>query len=475
MNGFHQSRLVAMRELRERSRSRAFRVSVVAMLVVVVGVIVVPSMVQTSSSATHVGLVGSAPDGLAAVIQSQSRAVGKTARMHQYGNLAQAQQAVRDGKIDVLVVGGDRLEWQRQQNEQLRAVVTSAIQLVSVQARATAAGVRPDQMTAILAPVAVTNVELGRVAGRTPDDETAALIMTVLLFLTIATYGTMVLSGVVEEKASRVVEVLLARMPARHLLVGKITGIGLLGLAQITLTAAVALVAASLSDAFDVPAVRGVTLAWIVVWFMLGYALYATVFGALGSLASRTEDAQSVAGPVSVVLGAAYFVAFATVGSPNTAWARAVSYFPVTAPLAMPNRIAMGVTAWWEPLLAVAVTLGAIGALVWFGGRVYSRAVLHTGATLKLREVISADAPVETTTGTEPAPDDAVPAKRAPAKQSRRELASAGAIVLAVVLGAIVATITTDVIIGVAVGAAAYAVGVRVIARKPHERVPSGH
>ena len=101
----------------------------------------------------------------------------------------------------------------------------------------------------------------------------------------------MVLSGVVEEKSSRVVEVLLARMPARSLLAGKIAGIGLLGLGQIAVTALAALVAARTTDSFDLPAVRGSVLAWAVVWFVLGYALYATVFGALGSLASRPEDA----------------------------------------------------------------------------------------------------------------------------------------------------------------------------------------
>ena len=212
-------------------------------------------------------------------------------------------------------------------------------------------------MLALVAPVPVKNVELGQVAGRSRDDETAAFIMTVLLFMSIATYGAMVLSGVVEEKASRVVEVLLARMPARSLLAGKVTGIGLLGLAQIALTALVALVAVTMTDSADIPAVRGGVLAWVVVWFVLGYALYATVFGALGALASRPEDAQSAAGPVSVVLIAGYFVSFAAIGSPDTAWAKAVSFFPATAPLAMPNRIAMGATTWWEPVLAVAITL----------------------------------------------------------------------------------------------------------------------
>ena len=112
-----------------------------------------------------------------------------------------------------------------------RAVVTGAIQLVAIRDRAQAAGISPDEMLALVAPVPVKNIELGQVAGRSRDDETAAFIMTILLFISIATYGAMVLSGVVEEKASRVVEVLLARMPARSLLAGKVTGIGLLGLA----------------------------------------------------------------------------------------------------------------------------------------------------------------------------------------------------------------------------------------------------
>jgi ABC-2 type transport system permease protein len=460
MNDVQQTWLVARRELRERSRSRAFRLSLIAMLVVVAAVIVLPSVLGSSATSKDVGVTGSTPPTLAAMIEAQSRAVGKTARIHEYATVAQGQQAVRDGKVDVLVVDGQRLVWQRENDEQLRAVVTSAIQLVAVQQRAAAAGISPDRMLAIVAPVPVANVEIGRVAGRTRDDETAAFIMTVLLFLTITTYGAMVLSGVVEEKANRVVEVLLARMPARNLLAGKITGIGLLGLGQITLTALVALVAATMTDAFDVPAVRGATLAWIVVWFVLGYALYATVFGALGSLASRTEDAQSVAGPVSVVLAAAYFVAFAAIGSPDAVWARGVSYFPVTAPLAMPNRVAMGTAAWWEPPVAAALTIAAIGTLVWFGGRVYGRAVLHNGATLKLRDVWAREPPIA-------APERAAAPTDAPAWHRWTKVTVA---LGAVVFGGIVALVTNDVIIGIAVGAAGYAVASRLVRLHPERR-----
>ena len=386
MNGVRQAWLVAVREIRERSRSRAFMASVILMVVVVAGVIVLPSLLGTGGGTKDVGLTGSVPNELPAAIQAQGEAAGTEVRTHRYDTLASGQNAVRDGDVDVLVVDSQQLEWQRQPSEQLKAVVTGAIQLTAVRERAAAAGISPDDLLAMVAPVPVENVELGRVAGRSPDDETAALVMNVLLFMTIAIYGAMVLTGVVEEKSSRVVEVLLARMPARSLLAGKIAGIGLLGLAQVGLTALAALVAAMVVDSVDIPAARSAVLIWAVVWFVLGYALYATLFGALGSLASRAEDAQSVAGPVSVVLIAAYFVSIAALGSPYTGWARLVSWFPATAPFAMPTRIAMGAATWWDPVIAVVLTLSAIGGLVVLGGRVYAGAILHTGGTLKVRD-----------------------------------------------------------------------------------------
>ena len=211
--------------------------------------------------------------------------------------------------------------------------------------------------------------------------------MSILLLMAIVTYGNLVLTGVVEEKSSRVVEVLLARMPARNLLAGKVAGIGLLGFGQFAVTALAALVATLVVDAVDLPAVSGGVLAWVVVWFVLGYALYAMAYGALGSLASRTEDASSVAGPVSYVLLAGYWASYIAVANdPDSGWSQLVSLFPATAPFAMPGRLALGAAAWWEPVLASAITLAAIAGLAVFAARVYTGAILHTGPTLKLRD-----------------------------------------------------------------------------------------
>lgn len=457
MNAARQTWLVASREIRERGRSRAFLASLVLMLVTVAAAIALPALLDSGPGTKDVGLTGQTPTRLADALRAQGAAVDTTIRIHEYDTVVEGQDAVRRRDIDVLVVGARRLEWRKQVDEQLQAVVSGAIQLVAVRERAEAAGIDPDDLLAIVEPVAITNVELGQVEGRSPDDETAAFLMTMVLFFAISTYGSMVLSGVVEEKSSRTVEVLLARMPARNLLAGKIAGIGLLGLVQVAATTVVALLAASITDSFDVPAVRGTVIAWAVIWFVLGYALYATIFGTLGSLASRTEDASSVTGPVTIVMVVAFLASFAAIGSADTTWARLVAWFPITAPLATPNRIAMGAATWWDPVLAVLLTLAAIAGLVVLGGRVYTRAILHTGATLTLRDAWRGAAPTAQPEPGDPtaSPDPKESAMTAqPAREARTQLVLT---VIAIGTGGAVFALAGDFVIGVGVGAAVFA------------------
>jgi ABC-2 type transport system permease protein len=314
-----------------------------------------------------------------------------TVRPHYYGGVAAGEQAVRAKTIAVLVVDTHRLTWPGQPDEQLRTILTAAIQLVTVQQRAAAAGIDPGQLHAVMAPVPVQNEQLGVTAGRSSGNVAATVIMSMLLLTAIILYGNLVLTGVAEEKSSRVVEVLLARMPARNLLAGKVAGIGFLGFAQFAVTALAALVAALAVHPAGIPAVSGGVLAWVIAWFVLGYALYAMAYGALGSLASRAEDAANVAAPVSYVLLAAYLASYYVVASnPDSVGSKLVSLFPATAPFAMSGRIAIGAAAWWEPLIAVALTVAAIAGLVVLAGRVYTGAILHTGPTLKLSDAWSA-------------------------------------------------------------------------------------
>jgi ABC-2 type transport system permease protein len=387
VSGLRQTWLVALRELRERGRSKGLWAGTVIMVVVVVAAIVVPAVAAPDRIDREVGFVGSTDDGLAESVTAQGAALDIDVDVQTFGAVPVGEQALRDDDIDVLVVDGRRLVWRGDADERLRAVVTGAIQVVVLNQRAEATGITADQLAELASPVPVENEEIGIVAGRGPDDEVAAYVMSILLLVAIATYGQLVLTGVVQEKSSRVVEVLLARVPARSLMGGKVAGIGLLGFAQFVVTAIAAVIATLAVDAADIPAVSGAVMAWLVVWFVLGYAIYATAYGAFGSLASRTEDASSISAPVTTLLIVAYWASLVAVTrDPDGGWATLTSFVPVTAPFAMPGRVALGAAAWWEPFLAAGLTVAGIAVLVLLAGRIYTGAILHTGAPLKLRE-----------------------------------------------------------------------------------------
>lgn len=445
MTMLRQIRLVAAREIRERLRSPVYYLSLALMVVSVASFILLPALLEGGADRKEVAIAGSTPDALTSLLEGRAATDDTELRVRRYASVGAGEEAVREGRVDVLVVDGTRLEWRRRADEQLAGVVTGAIQLLAVRERALAAGISPETLAAVVAPVRVRSVELGQVAGRTPDDETATYVLSLVLFLSVSVYGGMVLTGVVEEKSSRVVEVLLARIPARSLLAGKVAGIGLLGLAQVVITGLAAVVATALSGLADVPVARGSVVTWAIVWFVIGYALIATAYGVLGSLASRSEDASSVTGPVSVVLIGAYFVSFAAVGSPDSAWAKAASWFPVTAPFAMPNRIAMGAAAWWEPFLAAVLALAAIAGLVVLGGRVYTHAILHTGGIVRLGDAWRGAAS---------------PARGHEARDRRASLVLVGAVGA---VGAGVIAVSHDVVLGVTVAVILFVVGSRTL------------
>ena len=464
MTGVTQGWLVAKREMRERARSRGFRISSVLMILVAVVMVVLPGQLDTSDTTRSVGITGATPQVIEQALSSTSDLGGSAIRLHRFDSLAAGEEALRDERIDVLVVDARRLEWRGTADAELQALVTGSIQVATVRDRAAAAGVDPDTVAQLLAPVPVDSVEIGAAPGRNTDDDAAATLMTVGLLAAIVIYGNLVLTGVVEEKSSRVVEVLLARLPAKALLGGKVVGIGLLGFGQLAVTAVAALLASMTISSVHLPAVTGGVLAWVLVWFVLGYALYAMIYGALGSLASRTEDAQAVAGPVGYVLVAGYWVSFIAIGAdPDGLWARVLSLFPATAPLAMPGRIALGAAAWWESPLAVLLTVAAIAGLMSFAGRVYQNAVLRTGAVVRLRDAwqsTQADdprqphtRPLEIVTGT----------LASPHKSSTwiAVLAVAGVLTAALIL-----TLTHDVILSVAALLITFALARRLLQRR---------
>jgi ABC-2 type transport system permease protein len=201
-----------------------------------------------------------------------------------------------------------------------------------------------------------------------------------------------VASGVVEEKSSRVVEVLLSTIRPRELLAGKVIGLGLLGLGQLLLIAAIGLGIASASGAVtvdgDLLSAVGLTL----VWFALGYAFFACAFGCAGALVPRLEELQASTTPLTLLIMISLFVAFAVNSQPDGTLAHVSAFIPLTAPMTLPPRILVGEAPWYEVLGGAIVTLAAAAALIPLAGRIYSGAVLRTGSRVKLRDAWRASA-----------------------------------------------------------------------------------
>jgi ABC-2 type transport system permease protein len=192
--------------------------------------------------------------------------------------------------------------------------------------------------------------------------------------------------GAVEEKASRVVEVLLSAIRARHLLAGKVIGLGILGLVQLLLIAALGLAAATAAGAIEVDSDVMAAAGMALVWFLVGYAFYASLFAVAGALVPRQEELQSVTTPLTLILLISFFVSFAVLDNPDGTLAHVTSFIPMTAPITMPARIALGAASPLEIAGALVVTLGCAVLLIPLAGRIYSGAVLRTGSAVKLRE-----------------------------------------------------------------------------------------
>ena len=180
----------------------------------------------------------------------------------------------------------------------------------------------------------------------------------ILMFIGIFTYGTWVLTGVVEEKQSRVVEVVLTTVRPRDLLMGKVLGIGLLALVQLLVLVAAGIAAAQLSGRLELPPTTAGAAIQLVTWFILGFAFYSTAMGFLGSLASRVDEASNASLPVTMTVTLSYLVSILLVTQePNGLVANLLTFFPPSAPMVVPLRAALDAIPAWQVVVSILLML----------------------------------------------------------------------------------------------------------------------
>jgi ABC-2 type transport system permease protein len=280
----------------------------------------------------------------------------------------------------------------------IHTLLTAAI----VNARLQENDISPEQAAALFAP---PELEVEPLVGGELKDEAAffqsqalVYVLLILLYGTMVMYGVQVAMGVVQEKSSRVMEVLITAVRPIELMLGKVLGIGAVGLTQYTLWVvagfAALVVGAMLQSGgtvggagIELAAVPPATLVYFLVFFILGYLVYAALYAALGSLVNRTEDVNSITTPLTLLLVATYLLSFAALANPEAEYIKWLSFVPFLSPMLMFIRVALSSPAWWEPLFAIFLLNVAILVFAWLAAKIYRVGVLLYGKRPSFREI----------------------------------------------------------------------------------------
>ena len=379
MSPTHTIGLVALRELRERAVKKGYILGTVATIAVVVAAIVLPTVLAGDGpEELTLGVVGQAPGDLDTSLLATLPAETELSVV-EVADRASAFAAVDDGELDAALVERRELLAEREPDAALRAGLEAALQLEAVTDNLRAEGLSDQQAVGALRappPLQVTDVA----GGETGGTFLIAALATVLLFVGVQMSGASLLSGALEEKTNRVVEVLVSTARPWQLLTGKVLAINLLTFLQVVLITGAGLAANAMVDAYPLPTATGVVLGVSGAMLVAGLLFYAALFTVAGTLASTVEDAQSTAGPLYLAMFGAYGAVFATVlPNPSGIVSQVLTFLPPTAPFVVPARVALGEIAAWQVPVSIGITvLGALLALK-LAGRIYASSLLAGG------------------------------------------------------------------------------------------------
>lgn len=216
----------------------------------------------------------------------------------------------------------------------------------------------------------------------------AALGFGIVFLLAASLFGGTIAQSVVEEKQTRVVELLISAIPVRALLAGKVIGNTILAMGQILILAAISIVGLTVTGQSELLQGLGAPIAWFAVFFLFGFILLASLFAAAASMVSRQEDIGATTTPLTMLIMAPYFLVIFFNDNPLVL--TVMSYVPFSAPVGMPMRLFLGQAQWWEPLLSLVILIATCIAAILIASKIYENSLLRMGGRVKLREALSA-------------------------------------------------------------------------------------
>ncbi len=377
--------LVARREMLVRLRSRVFLGGTAVMVALVVIGSFGYARLGGLASTVSVGFTGGS-QALEPEFSAALATAGQPVTVSTVTDDATGRAQVSAGTLDVLVTGPATAPTAVVE-QSAPATVQAALQRAVMSARFTALGIPPGVLATVTSGLQVP-VDALQPKTVSTQDRVVGLGVAILLYISLGLYGGMVAQGVVEEKATRIMEILLATVPPSRLLAGKVMGIGVVALLQLGIVAAATLASVAATNVITTPALGVAAVLGYLAWFVLGFMLYATGYATLAALVSRPEEVQSAVAPVAVFQIGSYLLAYLALANPTSLVVVAASLVPPFAPILMPVRMAGGDVPAWQIGLALVLTVAAIAGLTQLAGRVYANAAMRIGTRVRFMDAL---------------------------------------------------------------------------------------
>lgn len=249
-----------------------------------------------------------------------------------------------------------------------------------------------------------TKVSEGKLTGQSAEAAFwLAYIVNLVMYITLLLYGMQVMTAVVEEKSNRIVEVLISSMTPFQLLLGKVIGVGAVGLVQLAIWGATgfylttmlgsrtsgmeSLAVDGTAQSLTIPQVSVELVLVILLFFLLGFFLYSALYAAIGSMCTTTQEAQQANTPVTMMIAVGMISMFGLINEPSGTMARVLTFIPFFTPIVMPVRYAISPMGTLEVLLAALDVVLGLLAVTWLAGRIYRVGILSYGKKPSLKEL----------------------------------------------------------------------------------------
>ncbi|WP_433364081.1 ABC transporter permease [Actinoplanes sp. CA-142083] len=381
--------MIAGREIGTRLRSKAFRIATVVSVLILVALGLIAKLADNGPSYLDVGVTPAAAN-LTGALTTTAASINVDMHTHEVDD-ATGRVQVDAGTLDALLVTGAspiQVVVKTELDDGLQSVLQLVAQRSALDQQVQALGGDPAKVAASISTATVAVTPLSPPKHNNGQQLVLGILTSILIYMALLLNGQAVAQGVVEEKTSRVVEIILAAVRPWQLMIGKVLGLGIVGLIQVAIIALSGVAVGLATGSLDLHISAAVsTIVWLIIWFLLGYAAYSLAFAAVASLVSRQEEVAAVVTPVMMLLIVGYVIGISILPSnPDSGFVALLSMIPVFAPTLMPVRLALGVVPAWQAAIALAGIIVVIPLLLWIASRIYSNAVLRSGARVRLRD-----------------------------------------------------------------------------------------